>query len=147
MLAGHGIESELAVLARIGLDLDKFSVVVILSNPKIAMQMYGKGSYSLKRLLERLGCPPEKLHNAGNDSNYALRVLLVLFIESDLGESRGTERLALLPALQILVHAPLPEVSQRNEKARALRGRFDHGDWSDALESHFPGLDVTFRWD
>ena len=87
---------------RIGLDLDKFHVVGILSNPRLAVQMYGKGSYSLKRLLERFGCPSEKLHDAANDSNHALQFLLMLFGESHWGESCGTERLALLSAFKEL---------------------------------------------
>ena len=108
---GHWIEGQLAGLARTGLDLDKFHMVGILSNPRLAVQKYGKGSYSLKRLLERFGCPSEKQHDAANDSNYALQSLLMLFSESHRGESCGTERLALLSAMKGIVHAPLPEVS------------------------------------
>lgn len=149
VLVGHGLQTELAIFARIGLDIVNIAPVVgIVDTPKIAEYMYGKGSYSLKILLDGMGCPAKNLHNAGDDSNYALRILLMLSVHSCRADLFEVESLAsLLPKLQEIAQAPLPDVSLRNEKARALRGRFGLGEWSDALESHFPCLDATFQWD
>ena len=83
VLIGHGICSELAVWDKIGLNVDEIaSVVAILDTTKIAKHLYEKGPCSLKALLDKMGCPWGRLHNAGNDSNYVLRVILMLVVES-----------------------------------------------------------------
>ena len=71
MLVGHSFESQIAGPARAGLDLDKYQVGGILRNPVIVVQ----------RHVEGFGCPSGKLHNAGNDPNYAWRFLFMLFSE------------------------------------------------------------------
>lgn len=73
VLVRYGITSELTLLTRMGLDIDTITPAIgILDTPKLAQHFQGKCFYALKILLETVSCSRVKLHNAGNDSNYAL---------------------------------------------------------------------------
>ena len=55
------------------LDIDTITPAIgILDTPKLAQHFQGKYFYALKMFFETVSCPWTKLHNAGNDSNYAL---------------------------------------------------------------------------
>ena len=71
----------------------------------------------------------------------------MLFVKGYSRNLYGAEQLDPLAILQNAAHAPLPNVRIRNKNARALRGWVCLGDWSHALESHYPGLDATLQWD
>ncbi|PVH82516.1 hypothetical protein DL98DRAFT_586504 [Cadophora sp. DSE1049] len=88
VLVGHGMRSELDILARMGIDLDEaVSIVGILDTKQLAFEIIdfeklqsGSSLEDIYRLLihERA----RSFHNAGNDAEYTLRVLSMLALES-----------------------------------------------------------------
>ncbi len=96
------------------------SVVGILDTEDIAHYVfpppYEPRAFRLNNLLRRLQCPYDKLHTAGNDANFTLRVVLLLAIEScreELLDSAARERLY---RIETMARAPLPNHSSLVER-------------------------------
>ncbi|KAH8819950.1 hypothetical protein F5884DRAFT_849235 [Xylogone sp. PMI_703] len=80
ILVGHCLPSDLPVLRALGFDLET-SVINILDTEVMAQAILGLPGCRLKSLLEKLNCPVERCHVAGNDADFTLRALLLLVAE------------------------------------------------------------------
>jgi DNA polymerase III epsilon subunit-like protein len=123
VLVGHGFGEDLASLCSLGFDFQA-SVISILDTANVATELQMNRS-TLGRLLGELGCPRSstRLHNAGNDAHFTLRVLILLAIkgyeEQTLDTSRVKEaRVERVEALRAIAMAPLPIVKPKPKKKR-----------------------------
>lgn len=82
ILVGHDIANDLRVLQHLHFDLPK-SVIGIVDTMAITSQVFSsKLRWSLRTVLEELGCAHNNLHSAGNDAHFTLRCLLLLVSRS-----------------------------------------------------------------
>jgi hypothetical protein len=83
VLVGHGFFPDLYVLQSLGFDFE--TVVGILDTELLARAVFGpsdvRGALRLGDILANLKCRVEGCQVAGNDANFALRVLLLLAAE------------------------------------------------------------------
>ncbi|TPX11202.1 uncharacterized protein E0L32_001020 [Thyridium curvatum] len=64
--------------------------------------------YSLEKLLEALEIPYKKLHAAGNDAHFALRVLLMIIAKDAERQPETQHSVSLIRALKEVALAPIP---------------------------------------
>lgn len=75
----------------------------------------------------------------GNDANATLLALLMLAERGqEMSISQTEDQQQTVSLLRTIAQAPLPDISNRNEVARALRRQ--DADWADALDG--PGLET-----
>ena len=121
-------------------------IVDVVDTEIIGRAVYEKG-LKLVALLECLGCPHAKLHNAGNDATFVLRAFLALAIKTQwLGPQQW------LSQLQRVAFAPVKDTGVLNEKsakeiayqrAKRMQDRQDKGkDWADTLGNQLSWDDI-----
>ncbi|KAH7379768.1 hypothetical protein BKA64DRAFT_765194 [Cadophora sp. MPI-SDFR-AT-0126] len=121
ILLAHGLSTDLAVCAKRGLVLEDLATIVgLLDTTYLATEVLGM-RFQLVYLLRILGLPFQEVHNAGNDANYALRVLLVLSYYGLKPDLVG--RCDTLEYFKALGFNPLPDTTRRNAKLRSLKLR------------------------
>lgn len=127
VLVGHGFGSDLQVLRHLGLDL-KASFVGMFDTADINNEVSDLPSTSnpvqLRQILERLGWSLARLHIAGNDTNFTLRALLLLAVDSYCGQEELLDNVAhdRQEILGAIGHAPLPAPTANPiTKAKKLR--------------------------
>lgn len=142
VLLSHGGRSDMSVLKQLGLDIqDILPIIAVIDTEFIGKAVFktSKGP-SLSTLLERLGCPWGKLHNAGNDAMFVMNVLLALAVKS--GWKGSQIQLAQLNGVAyapIRIKEILGEKLERNiasQRALGKRMRSNDGveDWAEMLE-------------
>ncbi|KUJ17232.1 uncharacterized protein LY89DRAFT_748562 [Mollisia scopiformis] len=90
ILVGHGVSNDLAALKSLGFDFQKNRVIAKLDTYLLAQDLQ-MGDFTLKNRLMELKCPCNfKFHNASNDTNFALRALLLLGIKA-IGAAESNE--------------------------------------------------------
>ncbi|KAK6498987.1 hypothetical protein TWF481_011558 [Arthrobotrys musiformis] len=108
-LVGHDITWDLRALSSLNSGFQKCR---FLDTQRIAGQILPltdqSKRYSLHHLLTRFDCPFDKLHCAGNDANFTLRLLLLLAIHSVKNERLSTCQEEIVTKLQNIASAPLP---------------------------------------
>lgn len=120
ILVGHAVINELQVLKK--LKLDFLEVIAILDTQRIAHQVLPECSpcgHGLGDLLDEFGCPYDKLHCAGNDAHFTLRLLLLLAAKS-LPASNDAQHLHRLKEIAL---TPLPHQTNAGAKAAKKEAR------------------------
>ena len=123
VLVGHGMTEDGKVPSSLGSKL-RNSAITSLDTYVIARNL-GLKNLTLLELLQQLGCPRGKFHNAGNDANLSLRAVLLLAIKDF--ESEDLEIAEQVEALRAVAMAPLPRIIQpkvrRHTKTQLLNNR------------------------
>jgi hypothetical protein len=121
VLVGHGLAGDLAVLTSLGFDF-QISIIGILDTANRASELE-INRCTLGRLLDELECPKSnaRLHNAGNDANFALRTLILLAIKGYKMQKLNTllaeeGNVARIEALQYIATTPLPGVRRPQKR-------------------------------
>ncbi|GES66638.1 polynucleotidyl transferase [Aspergillus terreus] len=87
ILVGHDINNELIALRNLHFDFEQFPMDVI-DTQWVAKEVGGFPSLQLRRVLQELDCPYERLHCAGNDAHFTLRALLLLAARACAGNEK-----------------------------------------------------------
>jgi hypothetical protein len=129
------------MLTEFQLDVQTFSPLSMELTEVIGEAVYQKG-LKLVDLLECIGYPHAKLHNAGKDAAFALRVSLALAIKTQWAgprhySSRFQEfAFARVKATEIFNERLAQEVASQQAKHKATQDRHDVGEyWADMLEN------------
>jgi DNA polymerase III alpha subunit (gram-positive type) len=77
IFVGHGMFNDLQALHRLGIRFP-IHLSAILDTLHIAREVLGYCVGSLGKLLNKVGCPHQGLHCAGNDAHFTLEALLLL---------------------------------------------------------------------
>ncbi|KAH8598914.1 hypothetical protein B0O99DRAFT_738519 [Bisporella sp. PMI_857] len=82
VLVFHSAEGDLLVLQKLGF-IFADRIIAIFDTSKVAKKLkLSQNTPSLEKLCHMLGCPTANLHNAGNDSHFTLRALILLATKS-----------------------------------------------------------------
>ncbi|MCJ1328290.1 hypothetical protein MMC10_004966 [Thelotrema lepadinum] len=79
VFVGHGVKSDIKALQSLNFQFPAL-LSAIIDTRQVANQVFGTFSRSLMGLLQRVECPFNRLHSAGNDANFTLRALLLLAV-------------------------------------------------------------------
>jgi hypothetical protein len=77
ILVGYDVNNKLIALRNLHFDFQQLPMDVI-DAQWVAKKVDGFPSLQLRRVLQELDCPYERLHCAGNDAHFTLRALLLL---------------------------------------------------------------------
>lgn len=112
VLVGHQLYIELDTMSSLGIRAEAFGHVVgMLDTEKVARNLLGLNAYpSLRDLLLTFYCPYSRLHNAGNDATFTLRILLMM--AAKLGQMSALSSLEnqRVARLEEIARAPLPSM-------------------------------------
>jgi hypothetical protein len=131
VLVGHDIRNDLHALRLLNFKFPT-SIIGILDTSRIARELDVTAS-SLADLLEVFQCPFDRLHCAGNDAYFTLRVLLLLAIKShgkdnDEDNARHTSRLTILKDITniSIPHRTDPHAKAAKKKIKRLQKTRKH---------------------
>jgi hypothetical protein len=94
VLVGHGIKSDLRILAKLGLDVYQIApILAIFDTDFMSRDLLGTNyptkfmNFQLEDLLMELGCPHKssKLYNAGDHAIYTLHAMFMLTLKNLVG--------------------------------------------------------------
>lgn len=147
VLVGHGMQTDLAVLGELGLDVqDELQIVAVVDTRRVAEELMGldfaSQGPSLVNLLKHLGCPAGRMHNAGNDAAFTMRAMLALALETRwpgpqivLGQFRKLAY-ARLKIPDVLRERKIRGLDDEKVKQRDRKKRQDReNDWANVLEN------------
>ncbi|KAE8450226.1 hypothetical protein EG329_006653 [Mollisiaceae sp. DMI_Dod_QoI] len=112
VFVGHHISQDLSPLNALGFDLDT-GISAMLDTQRMAKKVLGSRvdalEYTLKGLLEKVGCPFRDLHVGGNDAHFTMRALLLLVAESYQGcnETLPDDTKKRIEKLRLIGRAPI----------------------------------------
>lgn len=113
VLVGHDVSHDLRVLKHLKFDFQT-SVIGIIDTLWLANQVLSTHSRTLKDLLGEFQCPFDKLHSAGNDAHFTLRLLLLLAGYTKRNDAEYEDKLALLKSI---AYSPIPQRTDPHTKA------------------------------
>lgn len=76
--------------------------------------------FQLKSLLQHFEIPGDHFHVAGNDSNFTLKLLLMLAVMNSQDERLNEEQQAIKSALMEIAHAPWPKFFWKRKREQDL---------------------------
>lgn len=106
VLVVHEGHADLLALSNFDIDLQPIFVVDTVKAAQEPLSLPYR--YSLEKLLEALEIPYKKLHAAGNDAHFALRVLLMIIAKDAERQPETQHSVSLIRALKEVALAPIP---------------------------------------
>jgi hypothetical protein len=110
ILVGHGIKSDLRILAKLGIDIYQIApILAIVDTDVMSRDILGSSypaplmNFNLGDLLRELNCPyrDSELGNAGNYATYTLHAMIMLIIKNSAGWwAQGSVNLERMEVLQ-----------------------------------------------